>query len=65
MRKTCMAALALIASANAWADPPKEVMDIKRDADLKWNPSKMVPGISQAVIVGNPADAGRVYVVRC
>ena len=63
MTKTCIAALALTCTA-VWADPPKEVMVIQRDADLKWNQSKVVPGVSQAVIVGNPADAGKVYVVR-
>ena len=62
--KTCFAALALLISTAALADPPKEVMDIKRDADLKWNQSKLVPGISQAVITGNPAEPGKVYVVR-
>lgn len=62
MGKTCFAAFALLATTVAWADPPKEVMDIKRDADLKWNPSKVVPGIQQAVIAGNPADPGKVYV---
>ena len=39
-------------------------MNILREGDLKFAPSKLVPGISQAVISGNPADPGKVYVVR-
>ena len=64
MTKTWFAALALLASTAVYADPPKEVMSIQRDGDLKFVQSKMNPGISQAVIVGNPADSGKVYVVR-
>src|SRR5258707_11009269 len=39
-------------------------MNSLREPDLKFVQSKMNPGISQAVIVGNPADPGKVYVVR-
>jgi quercetin dioxygenase-like cupin family protein len=62
MTKTCLAALAL-ACTTAWADPPKEVMDIHREGDVKFTPSKVVPGASNAVISGDPSKPGT-YVVR-
>ena len=61
--KTCFAALALMAT-TAWADPPKEVMDIMRENELKVAPSKVVPGAYQAIVWGNPAKPGEVYIVR-
>jgi quercetin dioxygenase-like cupin family protein len=64
MRTTCIAALACMVMSAALADPPKEVMSIQREGDLKFIPSKTTPGISQALIAGNPADPGKVYVVR-
>jgi len=62
--KACFAALALLASAMVRADPPTQVMNIYREGELKFAPSKMVPGVSQAVVSGNPAKPGEVYVVR-
>lgn len=62
--KTSCAALALLVTTNVLADPPKEVMDIMREADLKFAPSKVVPGAYQVVIWGNPAKPGDVYIVR-
>jgi len=62
--KTSIAALAFLTAGSALADPPTAVMNIYRDADLKFVPSKLVPGASQAVISGNPATAGEVYVIR-
>jgi quercetin dioxygenase-like cupin family protein len=64
MKRTRAAALALLASCQVLADPPAQVMNIMRDAELKFAPSKTTPGISQAVISGNPATPGQVYVVR-
>jgi len=63
MTRTCFAALALMAS-TALADPPKEVMEIHREGELKFAPSKVVPGASQAVISGDPSKPGSTYVVR-
>jgi quercetin dioxygenase-like cupin family protein len=63
MRKTCFAALAL-ACTTAWADPPKEVMNIYREGELKFVPSPVVPGASNAVISGDPSKPGAMYVVR-
>jgi quercetin dioxygenase-like cupin family protein len=54
----------MIIGAPVLADPPKEVMNILREGDLKFAPSKAVPGISQAIISGDPAKPGEVYVVR-
>jgi len=62
--KSCFAALALLASSQVLADPPTQVMNIYRESDLKFAPSKTTPGISQVVIWGNPAKPGEVYVVR-
>jgi quercetin dioxygenase-like cupin family protein len=51
-------------SFTVMADPPTQVMNIYREGELKFLPSKVVPGASQAVIWGNPAKPGEVYVVR-
>jgi quercetin dioxygenase-like cupin family protein len=64
MKRSCFAALALIVSTPLLADPPTQVMNIMRDAELKFVPSKTTPGVSQAVIWGNPAKPNEVYVVR-
>jgi quercetin dioxygenase-like cupin family protein len=64
MTRSCFAALALVVSSPLLADPPAQVMNIIREPDLKFAPSKTTYGISQAVISGNPADPGKVYVVR-
>ena len=64
MTRSSIAALALMLSSPLLADPPTQVMNIYREGELKFAPSKLVPGISQAVISGNPATPGQVYVVR-
>ena len=46
------------------ADPPKEVMSIAREADIKLAPSPRVPGIAQSILSGDPKVPGQVYVVR-
>ena len=46
------------------ADPPKEVMNIWRSDDVKFNPSAIVPGAANAVISGDPKVPGQIYVVR-
>jgi hypothetical protein len=63
MRALIGAAVAL-AAALALADPPKEVMNIVREGDIKFVPSAIVPGASQAMIAGDPKVAGQPYVVR-
>jgi quercetin dioxygenase-like cupin family protein len=62
--RTRVAALALGMSFTVLADPPPQVMNIYREGELKFAPSKMTPGISSAVIWGNPAKPNEVYVVR-
>src|ERR1700730_14329091 len=47
----------------AWADPPPEVMKIVREADLKWVTSPFYPGLSSAIIQGDPREPG-VYIQR-
>ena len=64
MKRSSLAALALVISSPLLADPPTQVMNIMREGELKFAPSKTTPGISQAVISGNPAKPGEVYVVR-
>jgi len=64
MKRSSLAALALAISSPLLADPPTQVMNIMREGELKFAPSKTTPGISQAVISGNPAKPGEVYVVR-
>ena len=64
MTRSSIAALALMLSSPLLADPPTQVMNITREGELKFAPSKTTYGISQAVISGNPATPGQVYVVR-
>ena len=45
------------------ADPDVAVMAVMRDADLKWIENPLVPGLSQAVLFGNPSQPG-LYVIR-
>jgi quercetin dioxygenase-like cupin family protein len=62
--RALFAAAAALSAGVALADPPKEVMNIVREADLKFVPSAVVPGAAQAVIAGDPKLAGQPYVVR-
>jgi quercetin dioxygenase-like cupin family protein len=64
MKRSLLAALALSISSPLLADPPKEVMNILREPEMKFAPSKTNAGISQTVISGDPAKPGEVYVVR-
>ena len=64
MTRICAAALFLCIAGPTLADPPTEVMNILREPELKFVPSKVVQGASQAVIWGNPAKPGETYVVR-
>src|SRR5581483_7666656 len=64
MAKICSAALLLCIAGPTLADPPAEVMSIMREPDLKFVPSKVVQGASQALIWGNPAKPGETYIVR-
>jgi len=54
----------LLLPLSCLADPPKEVIEIHREGELKFAPSKVVPGASNAVISGDASKAGEVYVVR-
>jgi len=62
----------LLAAAVAWAsgfatlalaDPPADVMQIVRDADVKWTAGQFGGGLQSAVLSGNPSQAGP-YVMR-
>jgi quercetin dioxygenase-like cupin family protein len=55
--------LACIASFSVRADPPTEIMNITRESEVKWVQS-LFPGLATAVILGNPNDPGKPYVVR-
>ena len=46
----------------ALADPPADVMQIVREAEIKWRPG-LAPGLQTAVVAGNPSQPGP-YVVR-
>ena len=46
------------------ADPPKEVMNIVREGDIKFNPNPIVPGLANTVLSGDPRVPGQPYVVR-
>jgi hypothetical protein len=58
MTRSSIAALALMLSSHALADPPTQVMNIMRESHLKFAPSKVVQGASQAIIWDNPAKPG-------
>lgn len=62
MSKTCFAALACMTTL-AWADPPKEVMDIHREGDMKFAQSKLNPNVSSVIISGDP-NAPRTSIPR-
>ena len=64
MTRLCCAVLLVVVSSAARADPPAAVMNIMRESDLKFAPSKVVPGAYQAIVWGNPAKPGEPYIVR-
>ena len=57
------AVLTFIFSSGAIADPPAEVMNIVREADIKWVPNPANPGLAIAVVHGDPKVPGQPYVV--
>ncbi len=61
--KRIFLALCLV-SPVAFADPPTDVMNIVREADIKWFGNPLVPGLATSVVQGNPSDPGKPYVVR-
>jgi quercetin dioxygenase-like cupin family protein len=67
MNKTCAilaATLAFGLSSAVLADPPADVMNIVREAEIKWVPNPLVPGLATAVVQGDPKEPGKPYVVR-
>src|SRR4051812_11836731 len=44
--------------AIALADPPVDVMQIVRDADVKWTTGQFGTGLQTAVLAGNPSQPG-------
>jgi quercetin dioxygenase-like cupin family protein len=63
MRLALAAMFAGALAPCAWADPPPEVMKIVREADIKWVTSPLYPGLSNAVIQGDPRAPG-LYIQR-
>jgi len=64
VKRTCLALSVLGLVTVGAAEPPEHIRKVTREADMKFNPSKLVPGVSQAVISGDPSKPGEVYVVR-
>ena len=64
MTKICSAVLVFCIAGPTLADPPATVMNIMREPELNFVPSRVVQGASQAVIWGNPAKPNEMYVVR-
>jgi hypothetical protein len=58
------AAAALAFTAPAFADPPADMMKITPEPEIKFVPSRVTSGISQAVLLGDPSVPGQVYIVR-
>jgi len=63
MSKFLLGMLAFVAASMCSADPDPYTMAIVRDADIKWVESSRSPGLSTAVIYGDPAMPG-LYVIR-
>jgi len=55
--------LAVFAASVRSAEPDASTMAITRDADIKWAESSRSPGLSTAVVFGDPAMPGP-YIVR-
>jgi quercetin dioxygenase-like cupin family protein len=65
MKTTMLIAIAMLAvAAPVLADPPPDVMKITPDSEIKFIPSRTTPGVSQAVLFGDPSVPGQVYIVR-
>jgi quercetin dioxygenase-like cupin family protein len=62
--KSTLVLLAALVIPSAFAEPPAEVMNIVRESEVQWTPSRFSPGLQTAVISGNPANPGQPYVVR-
>ena len=45
------------------ADPPADVMQIVREADIQWAQHELGPGLQTAVLSGDPSQPGP-YVIR-
>ena len=63
MIKFLLGALAVFAASICSADPDLSTMAIVRDADIKWTESPRAPGLSMAVVYGDPAMPG-LYIIR-
>lgn len=63
MIKVLLGVLAVFAASICSADPDLSSMAIVRDADIKWTESPRAPGLSMAVIYGDPAMP-RLYIIR-
>ncbi len=63
MTKCLLGMLALLAASVCSADPDPSTMAIVRDADMKWTESPRSPGLSTAVVYGNPTMPG-LYIIR-
>jgi quercetin dioxygenase-like cupin family protein len=62
--KSAAAVLVLVFACPVLADPPTEVMNIVREADIKWQQSAVSPGAATAIVWGNPSVPGEPYVQR-
>src|SRR3954466_16266800 len=66
MKMTMTVALAatLAFAAPASVDPPADIMKIMQEPEITFVPSRVTPGLAQAVLLGDPSVPGQVYVVR-
>jgi quercetin dioxygenase-like cupin family protein len=56
--------VALLVAAPLAADPPGDVMRIVRAQEIRWTEDPTIPGLSTAVVAGDPRVAGQPYVIR-
>jgi len=61
---TLLSIAGVLTAAPIAADPPGDVMRIVRAEDVRWHADPAAPGLQSAVIEGDPAVAGRPYVLR-
>jgi quercetin dioxygenase-like cupin family protein len=63
MTKCLLGMLAMLVASVCSADPDPSTMTIVRDVDIKWTESPRSPGLSTAVVYGNPTMPG-LYIIR-
>lgn len=62
--RVSLVAAGVLGSGPLVADPPAQVMQIVRAAEIRWQSDPALPGVETAVLAGDPRIAGQPYVIR-